>query len=367
MNLRFSKIKQLITDQNLDAVLISSNPNIIYLTNYSNFSKVEREAFLLITNNNQYIFTDGRYATAVKKHIKNFELVEIFSGYNFYEALNKILLENKIKRLGIEESNLTVSEFKKIKQIIPNIKSANLNNLRIIKALDEIKAIEKACRLGDKAFKYILKEIKPGLTEKQIAYKLESFIRENGGDLSFSTIVAFGGNAAVPHHQTNNQRLKTKDLILLDFGVKLDNYCSDMTRTVFLDKATNEQRKVYETVLKAQQKAVSYLESCFLNLNSSEKIINSADVDRTARDYIISSGFSSIPHSLGHGIGIEVHEPPTLSPVSKHTLTNGMVFSIEPGIYLPGKFGVRIEDLFAIQNGKLRQLTNSPKKLTELT
>ncbi len=363
---RLQRLKETIYKASLEAVLVSSVPNITYLTGYSNFSTTEREVYLLITQDTQYIFTDGRYVTAVEKYIKDFKLVEISSNYKFYDALNEIITTKKIRSLGVEELDIKLLEYKKIKQIVPNIIPAELNDLRIIKTSDEIKLIEKTCKLGDEAFRFILKEIKSSLTEKQIAYRLENFIREKGADLSFATIIAFGENAAVPHHQTDDKKLKTNDLILIDFGVKLNNYCSDMTRTVFLGKATNEQRKVYETVLNSQQKAVSYLESCFLNLNSSEKIINSADVDRMARDYIMSSGFASIPHSLGHGIGIEVHEPPTLSPISQQSLTEGMVFSIEPGIYLPGKFGIRIEDLFVIEKNKLRRLTKSPNKLIEI-
>lgn len=386
---RITKLRQKMIDQRLDAVLISSIPNIIYLTNYSNFSKDEREAFLLITKNGQFIFTDGRYVAETKKLVKYFKLIEISSSFNFYNALKEITLKQKIKTLGIEETDICVSEFNKLEEVISELKSANLNNLRITKTSLEIEKIKKACLLGDKAFEYILEEIKPGLSEKQLAYLLENFIRRNGADISFSTIVAFGENAAIPHHQTSDQRLKTKDLILLDFGVKIDNYCSDMTRTVFLGRATTEQKIVYETVLNGQQKAMEYIQKYCHSERSEESptnvgsrihersfsrsnrdqddiMIKAMEVDRVARQYIISQGYPSIPHSLGHGIGLEVHEPPSLSPVSKQFLSDGMVFSIEPGIYLPGKLGVRIEDLFAIKNDKLQQLTKSSQKLIEI-
>lgn len=366
MNLRNGYIKQLLTKQYLDSILVSSVPNITYLTNYPNFSKVEREAFLLITENNRYIFTDGRYTTAVKKYVKNFEVVEISSSYSFYNALEEIINKNDIKSLGLEESNITVIEYNKLKHIIPNLQSANLDNLRIIKTTDEISKIKKACLLGDKAFKHILKMIKSGLSERQIAYELEFFIKENGADLSFDTIVAFGENAAVPHHSTSNKKLNRNELILIDFGVKLNSYCSDMTRTLFIGKATTQQKKVYQIVIEAQQKAINYLQSYILNHDSDRVSISASGVDGIARKYIISQNYPSIPHSLGHGIGLEVHEPPNLSPVSKYNINEGMVFSIEPGIYLPGKFGVRIEDLFTVQNGKLLKLTSSPQSLIEL-
>lgn len=385
MNPRFKQINKLLAEHSIDALLISSIANIIYLTGYSNFSRDEREAFLLITSNGQFIFTDGRYTTAIKKQVKKFTLVEISSKHKFSDALKDILKKKKINVLGIEESDVKISEYKMIKQAAAKVKPLNIQNLRIRKSSEEIKLIKKTCTLSDNALAYILEQIKPGLTEKQIAFKLEFFIKENGGDLSFNPIIAFGANAAIPHHQTGNQKLKTKDLILLDFGVRFKNYCSDMTRTVFLGKATSEQKKVYQTVLSGQQKAIEYIQSFYssseversetksrsnssrlANARSNNKYLLASGVDKASRDFIISQGYPSIPHSLGHGIGIEVHELPTLSPVSKQTLTEGMVFSIEPGIYLPGKFGIRIEDLFVIENQRLRQLTRSPNNLIEL-
>lgn len=204
------------------------------------------------------------------------------------------------------------------------------------------------------------------MSEKEIALEMEMYIRKQGGMLSFPTIVAFRENSAVPHHMTNGKRLKSNDIVLLDFGIEIDNYCSDMTRTIFIGEPTAEQKKVYQTVIEAQEKAVSYLTSNLVPRLSNSQILKTSSVDKAARDYIVTRGYPSIPHSLGHGIGIEVHEAPTLSPRSEETFSNGMVFSIEPGIYLPGKFGVRIEDLFAIQNGNLLQLTNAPKNLIQL-
>lgn len=230
----------------------------------------------------------------------------------------------------------------------------------MIKKPEEIQAIEKACQLGDKTFNYILKKIKPGVTEKQLAFEIKFFIKKHGGGTSFRPIVAFGANSSTPHHKTtHNSKLKTHNLILLDFGVKLDSYCSDMTRVVFLGKATEEQRKVYQTVLEAQKLVIKHLVK-LVNL------IKAKEVDRVARDYIIKAGFPTMPHGLGHGIGLKVHEPPRLSPKSKDILKPGMVFSIEPGIYLPGKFGVRIEDLVVLEKSGPRILTKSPREIIEL-
>ncbi|MCR4305907.1 MAG: M24 family metallopeptidase, partial [Candidatus Daviesbacteria bacterium] len=191
-------------------------------------------------------------------------------------------------------------------------------------------------------------------------------IRTKGAVISFPTIAAFGKNSSIPHHQTGNTKLgpesssgREGQVILLDFGVKFENYCSDMTRTIFFGKPTGKQKDIYNEVLESQQKAVDYIKG----LIKTGQEIRSAGVDKVARDYILSKGYPSIPHSLGHGIGLEVHEHLSLSPKSKESLKEGMVFSIEPGIYLTDFGGVRIEDLFVYEEKGLRQLTVSPKKI----
>ena len=363
INDHLAELKKLLKQENLDAALISSLPNIIHLTGFSHFTDIEREAYLVITQKKHYIFTDARYAHAVKTNLKNFELLEISLHQPFIKLLEKIIAEENITQMGIEEDNITVAEHKKIETVIKKSKHFDLKQIRIIKHDEEITKIKNACEIGDKAFSYIFKQIKLEMTEKEIAFLLETFIKKQGAQTSFDTIVAFGPNAAVPHHKTGDKKLKKNDLILLDFGVKYENYCSDMTRTVFFGKANVEQKKVYEIVLAAQKLAIEQFSNLAIKQS---KTVNAADIDKVARSYIISQGFPSIPHSLGHGIGLQVHEVPSLSPNSKSVLSEGMVFSIEPGIYLPDNLGVRIEDLFAIQNNKLIQLTKSPSSLIEL-
>lgn len=356
---RVNKIKSLLKERKVDAVWICDVSNICYLTGFSNFSKEEREAYLLIGKDFAYIITDARYAEAVKKEVPHFKLYERSHQTpteNLFKSLKK-----KINILGIEEDELTVVEHKQLKKHFKKIKHFDIKTHRSIKTPEEIEKIENATQLGDLAFKYILKKIKPGISEKQLAYELELFIKQKGGELSFPTIVAFGKNSSVPHHQTGNSKLEEKNgqFILLDFGVKLENYCSDMTRTVFFGKPSEKQEKIYKTVLEAQQKAIGFINK---TIKSGGKIM-AIKVDKAARDYIISKGYSSIPHSLGHGIGLEVHEHPSLSPKSKEILKSGMVFSIEPGIYIPDFGGVRIEDLFVLEKQKLRSLTNASKEL----
>ncbi len=359
-NNRLKNVQEEIKQQNLDAVLISKTSNIIYLTNYSGFSNEEREAYLLITMNNQFIFTDGRYKEAVRKLIPDFSLIEISSKNKFNDLLKNVCQKLEINKIGIEESDLKVSEWKVIKKIVKDLKDFKFHHHRSIKTKEEIELIEKACQIGDEAFNFIKTKIKSGITEKELMYLLENKIRQQGFESSFKTIVAFAENSAIPHHQTGDRKLKTGDFILLDFGVKFKNYCSDMTRTVVLGKPSAKQAKIHQTVKTAQGKALEYLKA---NL---KKGVKGAELDKIARDHIVESGFPTIPHSLGHGIGIEVHEHPYLGPNSKEVLKEGMVFSIEPGIYLPELGGVRIEDLFVIENDKVRQLTKSNKDLVSL-
>ena len=362
MTSRVSQLQNKLQLQNIDALLVSSAINIIYLTDFAGFSKDEREAFLLITKNSQYIITDARYTEAVRKHILDFTLIEKSSGNSFSDILCRVIKKHTIKTLGIEEDNLTIAECKKISSCLNVLKHLNINTLRLTKEKREIEAIAKACNLGDKAFDYVLKKITPGVSEKELAFEIEFFIKKHGADISFPPIVAFGKNSSMPHHQTNDQRLKTKDIVLLDFGAKLNNYCSDMTRTVFFGKANAKQKRMYKTVLDAQSKALQSL----YDISIYDTQVMAKNVDRVTREYIVEKGYPTIPHSLGHGIGIEVHEAPRLSPVSKEMLKEGMVFSIEPGIYLPGFGGVRIEDLVVIERNGFRILTKSPKNLIEI-
>jgi Xaa-Pro aminopeptidase len=359
--------------KNFDALLISSIPNIIYLTNFNGFSNEEREAYLLLTKKQNYIFTDSRYFEVANK-IAGFKLIEISSDKNFVQALKEIVNKESIKKIAIDEDNLKISEVIKIKKIVKIYPDESLiENLRIFKDESEIKEIKKACNLGDKTFKYILTKIKLGITEKELAKKIEIFILENNAGISFRPIVAFNENSSSPHHVASNRKLKKNEIVLLDFGVKTEgNYCSDMTRTVFFGKATTEFKNIYQTVLIAQSKAIKHLKSSIINPAKGEarqrrhKSVTGFDTDKIAREHIKSKGYPTIPHSLGHGIGQEVHEKPSLSSKSKDILQAGMVFSIEPGIYLPEFGGVRIEDLVFLDKNGPKIITSANRELIEL-
>lgn len=350
--LRVNKVKQKLEEQNLDAVLVSSVANITYLSGYANFSKEEREAYIFIGKNFAYIITDGRYSEVITRQIPHLQLFER-GGQKTTTGLFK--KHPEIKSLGIEENSLTVSEHKNFKKHFKKLKDFKIG--RNIKDKKEIFKIEKACQLGDRVFEFILKKIRPGISEKELAFAIELFIKQQGGELSFPAIVAFGANSSVPHHQAGDTKLKKGDFLLLDFGVKLKNYCSDMTRTVFFGTPSEKQKKIYQAVSEAQKKAIELIQK-------GER--KASRIDKVARDYIISQDFPNIPHSLGHGIGLEVHESPHLSQKSRDILKEGVVFSIEPGIYLPGFGGVRIEDLFVLEKEGLQQLTTSKKILTTI-
>jgi len=237
-----------------------------------------------------------------------------------------------------------------------------IHSSKAVKSSDEISKIEDACKLGDKIFDYILEKIHLGVTEKKVAQEINSFIKKSGGKASFPTIVAFGKNSANIHNIPTDNKLTENQFVLLDFGVKLNNYCSDMTRTIFSGKPTTKQKKMYQAVLEAQLKAIQKLN----NLVAKKSEIKAFEIDKIARDYIISKGYPSIPHSLGHGIGKRVHESFRISFKSKNYLKEGMVFSIEPGIYIPNFGGVRIEDLIVLTKSGPRLLTHSPKGIIVL-
>ncbi len=254
---RLKKLKNLTKKEELDAVFISSASSIEYLTGFTNFSKDEREAYLLVGKSFEYIITDARYSEAIKKQVPHFTLFERGQKFQTTDLFKK--LKNKIKILGVEEDNLTVVEHKTVKKHFKKLKHFETSKLRSIKEKEEIEKIKSACKIGDLAFEYILKKIRVGITEKEIAKELEKFIKENGAGFSFSAIVAFGKNSSVPHHQTGITALGPGQIVLLDFGVKIDGYCSDMTRTIFFGKPSSRQKKIYETVLAAQQRAVDFL------------------------------------------------------------------------------------------------------------
>jgi Xaa-Pro aminopeptidase len=226
--------------------------------------------------------------------------------------------------------------------------------LRMIKDKEEIDAFTKAANLTDKTFDFIQTKIKKGGSEKELAFEIEFFIKKNGADLAFDPIVAIDEDAAIPHHMSNStKKITGNNLLLLDFGAKVNNYCSDMTRVVFIGTPEEKKKKVYDTVLSSQTAALKALKAG----------ANGMEIDKIARDVIEKEGFESYSHGLGHGVGLEIHEAPRLRARSTEILDKNAVVTVEPGIYIPGFCGVRIEDLVVLKENGVEILSNSNKDL----
>lgn len=362
MSTRLSRLRKLLKQNKLDAVLISTLSNIIYLTDFDHFYDEEREAFLLITQKSSYILTDKRYTHAVQEHVRGFTLRELFYGNGLAETMKDLAKQENIEILGVEDDDMSFSEYKKIAPFFKEIYNLDLSSYRTIKSAKEIRILQKACAISDAAYNHILTFIKEGMTEKEVANEMEIFIKQQGAELSFPTIIAFGENGAFIHHRTSDRQLRKGDSILIDFGAKYQNYCSDVGRTVFFGTATEEKKKAYHAVIQAQKKVIEYIQT---KLNRKQTLSQPA-CDTPARNYLMKRGYESFPHGLGHGIGLQVHELPHLRPPATGTITGGMVFTIEPGVYKKGVFGIRVEDDFVIKDNKLIQLTKSTRELIEL-
>ncbi len=350
MKKRLEKLKNSLNDN--EAIYISSYPNIFY---YSGFTSPD--ARLIITHHNQYILTDSRYTIQAKEQASDFKIADISKEYDeIFKKLGDVLI-------GYEGESLTVNELKKIENTLCGNQSVKdmqqiINSPRKLKDDGEIKKIAEAERIGDEAFSYILPKIREGVSEEELALELEFFMKKAGASaLSFETIVASGARSAMPHGTASKKLLQKGDFVTFDFGCVFEGYCSDMTRTVVIGKADKWQKEVYNVVLNAQLSA----------LNAIEVGKKCSDIDKIARDIISHAGYGkNFGHGLGHSVGIEIHEMPSLSPKCDEIIQNGHILTVEPGIYIEGKGGVRIEDLVAIQNGEVINLTKSEKTLIEI-
>jgi len=346
MKNRIDILRQRLGDSK--AALISGRANIFY---YSGFTS--EDAMLLITPDKSIIFTDSRYTIQAQQQAKDYEFL------NSEKGLQELFSGSCPDEIIIEDKCVTLSQISKIRESAPDKRFLGGSNLitlsRAVKDASEIKKIAEAERLGDEAFAYILKFIKAGMSEREIAIELEFFMRKNGASgLSFETISASGVRSAMPHGTASDKILCDGDLFTLDFGCVLDGYCSDMTRTVGIGHLDEKSKEIYNIVLKAQKNA----------LNTLRAGLNCVDADKSARDVIKSAGYGGFfRHSLGHSVGIEIHEKPNLSPKSKDILEVGNVVTVEPGIYIEDFGGVRIEDVVAIAENGINNLTSSAKEL----
>ncbi len=401
---RITQVREKLKKLDIDAFFVTSQPNVSYLTGFAGLSPNEREGFLLVSRNNSHLFTFPTYFQLYCQGGGGFKTLEITQTVRLKDHLTTIIGKEKIRTIGYESENLTVAELESLKKktaVSWRKTHKVVEDLRIIKDKTEIAKIKKAALVTDQAFDFIKTKIRKGVTEKELALELEFFLKKTAGDIAFSPIVAFNKNAAIPHYlptnpstslRTKSQRLTTNSLILMDFGAKYEGYCADMTRIIFFGKPLEKHLKTYRVVLKAQMKVLketkNYQSSCHCDPDGNrEKQSRDATViptgsprpdvtsglamtgdtlDCIARDYIKSHGFVPYPHGLGHGVGLSIHEDPRLKIGSKDILREGMVFTVEPGIYLPGQYGIRIEDLVLLKKDGIEILSKTTKEITIL-
>lgn len=338
MNTRLKKLYPRLVQRNVDALIVFSPFNISYIAGLRS-----RDAYFLLYPNKNIYFTDARYTEEVKSSLRGIGLIK--TGTSILESIADTCRDFKLKRVGFEENYCSFKQFHELKKHLgKGIKLIPVSGLieesRLIKTEEEISNIRKATSITIKALRHIRGFIAPGIKEIEVAAELERFIRHNGASMAaFDIIVASGVNSGFPHHLTFDKKIQRNEPVLIDMGVDYSGYKSDLTRVFLSDKINTSVRRLYDVVLKAQRLAISRIRPG----------IKTAEVDSAARDYISSQGYGRFfNHALGHGIGLEVHEAPGISSKSQRVLEAGMVFTVEPAIYLPGKFGIRLEDIILI-------------------
>ena len=352
-----NKLKEFLKEKNA-AALIMSEENICYFTSFHSSN-----GYLVVTGEKAYFFTDSRYIEAAQNKITSCDEVLLLKSMKeelvpFIASLNK-------SELFVEAERITLSRYTELKSLFSGVTvngngelDKKISEIRTVKKDEQVNTIIKAQRIAEKAFDYILTFIKEGVTEKEVALTLEYFMLKNGADaLSFDTIAVSGKNSSMPHGVPTDKKIEKGDFITMDYGAVCDFYHSDMTRTVAVGEVSSKQIEVYETVLKAQEEAFRVMKAG----------VPCKDVDKAARDTIVNAGYGVyFGHGLGHGVGVEIHELPSLNPSSGAILEVGNIVTNEPGIYLPGEFGVRIEDMALITEDGYENLTLSEKKLIVL-
>ncbi|MEX1308008.1 MAG: aminopeptidase P family protein [Eubacteriales bacterium] len=338
---RIEKLKKKMEEKKINAVLLISDENVFY---YSGFTGDSTE--VLVTNNNTYLFTDFRYTEQAEKETSGCEVLETKAVDRMGEIDSKLKL-NSAKKLGIEKKAMTLSYFENCQNTLSAENYFDVSDdiaiLRSIKSSFEIKLMAKAAKISDDVFLELLTLIKPGISEVDINAELTYLFNKQGCGLSFTPIIASGENSSLPHAPITDRKLQNGDFLTIDFGCKLGKYCTDCTRTVGIGGLAKEEKKVYDIVKFAQAEA----------FNAIKPGITCEELDAVARDIISEAGYGkNFGHSLGHGVGLDIHEFPGVGQGMTTVLEPGMVITIEPGIYLKNQFGVRIEDMcFVTENG----------------
>ena len=351
---RLRKLRTSIAAKGSDALLLSQPENIRYLSGFTGSS-----GWLLISGQNAILATDFRYVEQAKGESPDFEIIQI--KQELHDWLPGLVSDLGWHKLGFEANFISYEGYHKLSEAIKT-KQVNLElvpttgiveQLRSIKEPGELGFITKAIELTDAAFEQARAIIRPGITEKEAAWEIEKILRQEGSEgIPFEIIVASGSNSALPHARPAEKIICSGEPVLIDMGARINGYCSDFSRTLFLGETDKSLQEIYNIVLKAQTTAIERVESG----------MDASQADRLARSVVEQAGYGdAFGHGLGHGVGLAVHEFPTLGPSSSDSLADGMVFTIEPGIYLAGQGGVRIEDMVVLENGKAKVLTRASK------
>ena len=356
MNQRVLKLMERLALDQREAVLVHNPSNMFYLSGYTG------EGLVLIGREMQAIITDFRYTEQAEKQAPGFSVEMTEKGVSHEAIVGRLCAEHEIGALYYEDDYLTVRSFESCRKAVPGVEWKSLHeevqHIRQIKDEDELSRIAEACRITSEAFERLLPEIKEGVTEKELALKLEFDMLTHGATgLAFSTIVAAGANGSLPHAVPGDYKVRLGDMITFALGAKYNGYCADMTRTVALGQPSDEMRRVYDIVLQAQLAGIA----------AAKAGVTGAAIDGAARQVIADAGYGAyFGHSFGHSLGIDIHESPNASPANEKPMPENAVVSAEPGIYLPGKFGVRIEDVMVLRPDGAEIITRAPKALLVL-
>lgn len=348
---RVKNVQDKLSKYNIDALLVTNMFNVRYLANFTGTT-----GLVVITKDEAYFVTDFRYTEQAAEEAKGFTIVK--NEGPIFEEVAKIVQEDKIENLGFEQENITYAVYNQINDIIPCELvpvTGLVEKLREVKTEDEINIIKEAINITEKAYDYILGYVKPGKTEIEVANELDFYMRNEGAtSVSFDTIVASGIRSAMPHGVASDKVIEEGDMVTIDFGCYYKGYVSDMTRTFAVGDPGEQMKEIYEIVYQANKK-----------VNEVAKAgMTGAELDAIARDYIAEKGYGpQFGHTLGHGIGLEVHEGPSLSFRNEDKLVVNNIVTNEPGIYVPGLGGVRIEDDLVIKEDGAEILMTTPKEL----
>jgi len=348
---RISRIKKVLREDHLDGILITSLENIHYLSGFTG-----SDAALVVTETKGYFLADSRYTTQAREEVSGFEVIEYKKKI---EGLSDLLNDLGLKGIGFEPQNLTYGAHKELAEkvrrgeLIPL--SERIKNIRVVKDDEEIGRIKRTIDIASKSLKENIWRIKPGTRENEIALELEFSMRRNGADgISFDTIVISGARSALPHGKPSEKRIDEGEFIIVDFGSQCGGYYSDETCTFFCGKPSRRQKEVYQIVKDAHDRTIA----------SVRPGRRAMELDAIARGWIKDAGYGAhFGHMTGHGVGLAVHENPVIGPESEDVVEEGMIFTVEPGIYIPGWGGVRIEDMVLVTGNGCDVLTNLSKEI----